>query len=195
MKYKITLYLITLLLTSCTILEKAGIEKRRYRPGYYLSSASSQRHTHQQIPDGIADEKINKALKTDNTPAKPAYDNDIADVSSQERSVPISTNKKGAGVISKAKSLIEKIQCVRPSHELFTRRSAVCAAEKQSNIKHWGDGCDNGCGNVLGEIIILILALIILALFPGIPPQAAELMAVAIILVAAVVIFIVVSIR
>jgi len=189
MKYKITLYLTILLLSSCTILEKAGIEKRRYRPGYYLSSASSQSPIHRQLLESIANEKINKELKTKNPLAEPIHNNDMVAMSSQEKQVQLSPNRAKAGIVPKIKSVIEKIQYDRPSHKLFHERSALCATEKSTHSKYWGDSCID----VLVEITIVILAVIILYLFPGITPQAAELIAMAILIVAAIVVVIFVA--
>ena len=191
MKYRITLFFIILLFSSCSILEKAGIEKRRYRPGYYVSFLSPGNPVHKQKTENIADKKIKISQPTGDAAAEALPVANSVAMPMQEQPATSSPVKAKPSVISEVKEFAAKLNNDLPTNELFKRKSAACAVQKPAGGNYYG----RGCGDLLAEILVLAVALIIVALFPGINPQVAELIAVAVLVFAALIAFVLLRLR
>jgi len=191
MKFKIALYFVILLLSSCTVLNKTGIEKRRYRNGYYISFVAPKNTVHRQIQESKSVITAKPTDQTDNTVSELVQNADTIERNALKEPEMISPYKEPPPVIAKINTIAKKINNARLLHNLLTPKSAACAAQASKNHADWG----RGCGNILADIIILLLAIIILALFPGMDPQVAELIATAVLIVVVIVAVVLLSIH
>ncbi len=190
LKSKILLYFIILLFSSCSILEKTEFQKRRYRPGYNISFASGN-NVHKLIPKSKPGEDKEETAQASDTVARFTNTHDTVAVRPHEEATFIGTIRSKAPVVSKVKTIADGINKALPTPAIFKAKSSVCSAQKTSGSKYYG----NGCGNILVDIAVFIVALLIILIFPGIDPQVAELIAIAVLIVAGIVVLIILGHR
>lgn len=188
-------FLVLISLASCTMLEKTGIEKRLYRPGFYLPQASKQKVSYRRTNDSIAEIKKLNETKNISALAVPLQNPDTVAMSLPKELVQYSSGKTGVITKKITGTIKAKLVHKNTSHSFFSAGSSTCSVKKSmkkslvEKITGKKD-CGNGCIEIIMEIIIVILALGILALFPTLSITAAELIALAVLIVAAVLIFI-----
>ena len=181
MKSKITFYFILLLFSSCSILEKTEIQKRRYRPGFNISFASGNA-VQKKIQKSLLDKNLEKTLPVGNTVVQLANNVNTIERPKEQNAIGHFFNDS-APLTSKIKTFAVEINNSLPSLSLFKGRSSVCSTQKTSGIKD----CGNGCGNLIVDIAVVVVALIVVVIFPGIDPKVAELIAVGVLIVAAII--------
>jgi len=163
-------------------MDKAGIEKRIYRPGYYFSPLSSKTQ-HHQLSNDITGDKINvdKSL-----PEQVSIDRiqhpDTSDLAILN--TPIQSNSIKKALVSFANTSKENLKNITISNIIplkvtnsFVHRSSLMELRSRKSLTWDGDGCADGCIRVVGTIVIACIALAICAVFPAIAPEGAYLIA------------------
>lgn len=176
-------------LASCTVLDKAGIVKRKYRPGFYISPIFAQRQHHHQLPDSTRDKKIN-TIQTEAISGHSEQTTGNNDLAIQEISIQSSSNNSkkmnAATLINKVKENSKNTPLLNEfpikENNNYSARNSLLEMKTRRSVNWGGDGCGYGCANFIFAMIVALAAMGIWAIFPAMAPESATLLAFAIVL-------------
>lgn len=167
------LLLVALLFSSCSMLKRAGIDKRRYRPGFYIDN--------QSLP------KIPSAFKTS------SYDRTRKIVSHSNQSLPVAENNNLVTILTSlaiapapAKKTIENpLNCaMQLLSKVQTKAAPTITADENitATTTYFPDFHSNAGNGNYGEALLLtviwiVIAVILVNNIPGITFDGAGLLA------------------
>jgi hypothetical protein len=151
-------------LASCTMMERAGIEKRRYSAGYYIPPLFAKSKAVQKSSDMGRDDKMEAITPL---PYQPNTGNELATIDESAR--PVSDQASDAADYSQAKvnnKLISLLNKFSPKviQDYAAKRSTLEFTDRKSLLYR---GCGHGCGSLFGAAILILLILCMLAATPA----------------------------
>jgi ribosomal protein L31E len=152
MRLFLTILILTIL-ASCSVLKNAGIEKRKYRPGYYFNSPSSPASATRQPEEN----------KKDAFPVK--YIKQLRNEEKKE-TIPIYTNTKKISCPAKrsivhVNNIINK-HLSRPNVVIENKISKKLQNRRQHGIHSWRDLL----AYIIGLLLFVLIVIGLSALFP-----------------------------
>jgi hypothetical protein len=157
-------------LASCTMMERAGIEKRRYSAGYYIPPLFAKNKPVQKSSDigknasTVSDGKMEAITPL---PFQPNTGNELASIDESAR--PVSDQASDAAVNSQAKvkdklaSLLNRLS-PKVIQDYASNRSTLGFTDRKSLLHR---GCGRGCGVLLVAAALILIILFVMAASPG----------------------------
>ncbi|MGD0711237.1 MAG: hypothetical protein ABR968_08630 [Bacteroidales bacterium] len=154
-------------LASCTLIERAGIEKRRFRAGYYIPSLSAQ----QKIIHHASDSSINKKNYSKDKieaisshPEQPKGNNELAVLYQPVQSNPDKTTSTALTNTTKEKYKITSLLNEFPLNisQNYTAKRSTLEFTNRKSILYRGHG--HGCSLLLVAVVLLLIVLLVMTI-------------------------------
>ncbi len=157
------------LLASCSVMEKAGIEKRRYSAGYYIPPLFAKNkpvRKNSEIGEHAKSACDGKMETITPLLSQSSVSNDLASLDKPEQQASftavstssMSTSKENFKVASFLNNFSPKVL-----QDYAAKRSTLAFTDRKSLLYR---GCGHGCGALLAASLLILLILFLLAISP-----------------------------
>jgi hypothetical protein len=165
-------------LSSCTLMNNAGIEKRKYRPGFFVSPFSSRKMTiHEYAENAGNTTKLQNDLPASILAHHPLLSdtNELAIICTSGKQGEESMDIHSSGRPSEKRSSVISSPIKIKDH--FSQRGSLLGLRSGKRLEWGGDGCGDGCFDLAFTLLVTIVAIGIWVLFPAMTPDAAYFLA------------------
>jgi hypothetical protein len=168
-----SLLLVVLLFSSCGMLKRAGIDKRRYRPGFYINNQSLPK-----LPSvfKITSFDRNRKIVSSSAQSRPvAENNNLVTISAPLAVDPTRAKKTTEKTLSRAMQRLSKVQT--KAAPTITADENITATTTYFPDFHSNAGNGNYGEALLLTVIWIVIAVILVNNIPGITIDGAGLLA------------------